>query len=595
MGRKMPSIQSRRDGRVDRLKVRVPADIRRLKHRSPVVVPLAAFNDDAHGPIVVVPDLDREHVVFSLRTYDPREARKRHAAALAHLEAHYAALRAGPRPLSQKQVVALAGEVYRHIVERFDEDPGSPEAWIAWKAFNRAAREGRITTAPRIDGPDLDQRAIQAHQEAAQAAFGNDLTQGVDANPRGSHDSLKVLEDRFGMLVDWVLCRHGVVTSAESRSKLLVEIERAATDAGVRMKRAARGDYSPDPIEARFPAYVPSTAQVDAPRSDKANTPEGERLTMSMLLERWAAERKPAPATFTNRKSHIKAFDQHFGDRDVNTITPKDMVAWKDALVASGLKAKTINDGHLASARALLTFGVRNHLVGSNPATGIAVSTRRQARDERLPYTNDEAFKLLALADKETNPARHWLPWLCAYTGSRVGEFAQMWGKRVYQKDGIWVADIAPAEDGGTLKNADSERTVPLHPILIERGFLDFVKTKGEGPLFYGSAAKRAKQRGTNRAAKEANNPGRRHASKSVTNAVAGWIRTLGFKNPRKAPNHSFRHWAATALAEAGVPRHVVKAIQGHHRESVADVYVHHSLATLLAAVEKLPLPPKRS
>ena len=590
MGRKMPSIQSRRDSSVKQFKVRVPADIRGREYCFPVVISLAGFNEDSDGPIVVVPDLKREHVAFSLKTRDPLEGRKRNATALAHLEAFYAALRAGPRPLSQKQVVALSGEVYRLIVERFDEDPGSPEAWMAWKAFNRAAREGRITTAPRIAGPDLDQRAVQAHQEAAQAAFGNDLTQGVDANPRGSHDSLKALEDRFGMLVDWVLCRHGVVTCGESRSTLLAEIERAATDAGVRMKRAARGDYSPDPVEARFPAYVPSTVQVDAPRSDKANTPEGERLTMSMLLERWAAERKPAPATLTNRQSHIKAFTKHFGDRDVNTITPKDMVAWKDALVASGLKAKTINDGHLASARALLTFGVRNHLVGSNPATGIAVSTRRQAGDGRLPYTNEEAFKLLAIARGEQSAAKRWLPWLCAYTGARVGELAQLWGRRVRQDGETWVIDIAPAEDGGTLKNVGSERTVPLHPILIEQGFLHFVRATGDGPLFYGSAEKRARHRGTNRAAREKDKPGRRHASKGVTNALATWIRGKGFDDPRKAPSHSLRHWTKTALQAAGVADSIADALQGHVEQSAAGGYRHAGLATLLAAVEKLPV-----
>src|SRR5687768_13236309 len=72
-----------------------------------------------------------------------------------------------------------------------------------------------------------------------------------------------------------------------------------------------------------------------------------------------------------------------------------------------------------------------------------------------------------------------------ALSGARVGEVAQLWGNRVVEIDGIPVMRIAPAADGGTIKNAGSERDVPIHSAIIERGFLDFVETKGGGPLFY--------------------------------------------------------------------------------------------------------------
>lgn len=592
MGLRMPTPQLRSDSRAFQFRQRVPTDIRALRHRQPVVVPLTLSPIGSGRSLsVTVEHLDRPEIRFSLRTYDEAEAKRREATALAHLEAMYAALRAGPQPLSHKQRVALAGEVYRLVVERFDENPGSPEAWAAWKAFNRASREGRIASAPRIAAPDFDQRAVQAHQEVAQAVFGDDLTSGVNGLPRGAHDSLKALEDRFGVLVDWVLCRHGVVTSAESRSALLVEVEKAATDAGWRLRRAAQGDYSLDPAESRFPTYVQPPKAEEAQKAEAKPPAGGDRLTMSILLEKQAAEGKPAPATLTNRRSHIKAFNQHFGDRDVNTITPKEVVDWKDALVASGLKAKTINDGHLATIRALLGFGVANHLVASNAATGITVVARRRAGEGRIPYTNDEVFTLLRLAEEERGAAKRWLPWLCAYTGARVGELAQLWGQRVRQDGETWVIDIAPAEDGGTLKNAGSERTVPLHPILIDQGFLEFVHAVGDGPLFYGSAEKRAKRRGAARTAREKDNPGRRHASKGVTNALATWIRGKGFDDPRKAPSHSLRHWTKTALQAAGVADSIADALQGHVEQSVAGGYRHAGLATLSAAIERLPLP----
>ncbi|CAO4146914.1 hypothetical protein LPLAFNJD_LOCUS2316 [Methylorubrum aminovorans] len=70
---------------------------------------------------------------------------------LERLERLYEATRAGSHGLTHRQMVALAGEVYSLLRSRFDEDPGSPEAWEAWKGFVRAARQGRIGTAPTID------------------------------------------------------------------------------------------------------------------------------------------------------------------------------------------------------------------------------------------------------------------------------------------------------------------------------------------------------------------------------------------------------------------------------------------------------------
>ena len=37
----------------------------------------------------------------------------------------------------------------------------------------------------------------------------------------------------------------------------------------------------------------------------------------------------------------------------------------------------------------------------------------------------------------------------------------------------------------GGLKNPASERKVPLHPHVIEAGFIEFVGRSGRGPLFY--------------------------------------------------------------------------------------------------------------
>lgn len=49
-----------------------------------------------------------------------------------------------------KNLVALSGEVCRLFIEKFEEDPGNPDNWAAFKAFNHAAIEGRLLNAPAL-------------------------------------------------------------------------------------------------------------------------------------------------------------------------------------------------------------------------------------------------------------------------------------------------------------------------------------------------------------------------------------------------------------------------------------------------------------
>ena len=241
-----------------------------------------------------------------------------------------------------------------------------------------------------------------------------------------------------------------------------------------------------------------------------------------------------------------------------------------------------MRDGHLAAVKTLFNYGVRNRLLKRNAAEGLTTARKTPAGKRRLPYTDDEVARLLSLADRETRPSRRWLPWLTALSGARVGEVAQLWGNRVVEIDGIPVMKIAPAADGGTIKNVGSERDVPIHPAIIERGFLDFVGTKGGGPLFY---------RGTPRK-QPINGRPPKHASKGVANHLASWIREQGFRDPRKDPSHALRHWFKSKCLALGVQDSVVDAIQGHTlKGGAAATYRHISIRTMADAINRIPVP----
>ncbi len=114
-------------------------------------------------------------------------------------------------------------------------------------------------------------------------------------------------------------------------------------------------------------------------------------------------------------------------------------------------------------------------------------------------------------------------------------------------------------------------------PAIIDQGFMEFVESRGTGPLFY------------NRTSGDRN---KKHASKSVCNRVAAWVRQQdGFDDPRKAPNHALRHWFKTTLGALEVPDSMSDSIVGHGKRSEADTYRQYTVRMKAAVLGKVQVP----
>jgi hypothetical protein len=101
---------------------------------------------------------------FSLRTADPKIAKHRERAAREHLQLMFDAAERGPVRIAHKQLVAMAGDVYRLYIQIFERDPGTTMKWAAHKAFNRAALEGRYhDVTPILPGQVDDAEETEAN------------------------------------------------------------------------------------------------------------------------------------------------------------------------------------------------------------------------------------------------------------------------------------------------------------------------------------------------------------------------------------------------------------------------------------------------
>lgn len=568
--RAMPGTSRRSNSSHLQFNRRVPLDVAPLGRGLPVVMDFPPFG--AAPRHAVSARLSRTHVRFSLGTPDPHVARHRTALAQAHLEALFDRLRSGPARLTHRQIVALSGEVYALVVARFDENPGSPDRWAAWKALNRATREGRLAEPPSAD---LEDDPIGAAQEA----LGGHTTATVDAHAGDPARASAALERRFGGLVDWVCGLKGIVLHDDDRSALLAAVERAATDAGWRMKRAALGDYSPDPAAQRFPVWT--TAVTASP----TKTDHNAGLSWNTLIGAWEraheASGGPEP-TRREWRARITKFGA-WSKKLPAEITDDDVRAWRDKRLDEGVSVRTVGDGDLSMIRAVYRYAISEKLLtGANPAADVRVTGMRRAARQMNAFSDDEAATILAAAAAETQPYRRWVPMLCALTGSRVSPMLNLRGCDVQTIDAI--ACIRIDSEAGPTKTRVSERIVPLHRAIIDAGFLDFVAERGQGRLFYVDRPRRGLGR---------HNPG-----STKLKQLRAWVSSLGLRIGRahaKDPNHAWRHWLKRALRDAGVSDSVSDAVTGHAPRGDGAAYGGVSLKAMSDALGKVAIPHGRA
>lgn len=606
---------------------KVPADLRTVARGTAIVVTFEAAGVDAKHTAEATIGVDE--VAFSLRTRCPNVAKARHGVATAAVEAAFARLREGPKPLTHRQIVALSGEAYRLFVGRYEEEPGSPERWIAVKAVNRIITERRRARqqsiempALQVDKPDVsagyltDAGLIMSDaSEAASKANAVTLKAMIDSLERSTKgeaagEALAALEARFGALLDWVFATHGIVaTDSESRARALLEIAKATTDAALTLKRYAKGDYSPDATAQRFPAMV--TTAPAAP----ATTPRSKTLTWDALIDKWErASAHVKPPTLKQRRSEVTRFASWSRIANPRDVTDDNIRAWRDHLLNEvGLAPRTVRLGYLSSLKTLFNYAKGEKLIGTNPVMGVVVHSRVGQR--MSGFSDRQAGALLAAANGQTLPARRWVPWLTAFTGGRVSTLVNLRACDVVESAGHWCLDIN--EGAGPVKTGESIRVVPLHPAIISQGFLEFVAERrahdgAEARLFYGQGrgGRRKQQQQSSTVTRlhpegRGGVPGKAKPSsaqsrpynpgKGTANHLREWIAGLkiegvGTKHGVQ-PNHAWRHWLKSRAADAGVSDRVIDAIVGHAPATVGSRYGSISVSAMAAALARIPVP----
>jgi len=373
--------------------------------------------------------------------------------------------------------------------------------------------------------------------------------------------------------------------------------------------RAVVAERAPAPDLSAFKAAL--SAEVRTAYSD-AMTSRWSAQPLSEAIVRYdAAEivKLDDPKHAGDVRERLANFLRFLGDKPVRNIVRDDIRCYRDALdrlpnrFELRLKTRDIRDAielnekrkdpfppigpttvdlkYLGPVRRLLQWLADDDKIEKNPTIGLhsEQGAATGTKGKRLPFKPSQLSAFFALTAKETavGPV-YWFPPVILFTGMRLTELAQL------RTDDVWLdhngmphfnvlslvddedeLDVAAkptkADDGRRVKSAAGRRLIPVHPTLIEIGFLDFV-------------ASRRKRSGKDVQLFPELKPDKSgRYSDAISKRLNRRIRDgLKITNPRYTA-YSLRHNFRDACTASGVSEEARKKAMGHQLEGMDGVY----------------------
>lgn len=234
----------------------------------------------------------------------------------------------------------------------------------------------------------------------------------------------------------------------------------------------------------------------------------------------------------------------------------RDMNAGKERLHSrsSGNYLRLVND--------LMNHAKAKKLITVNPYDASVIKENRHKDDSEnyRSFSADELRTLFGSAahnDKSTyDTGEWWIPMVGLYSGARLAELVMLRTEDVVTVNGVDCLRVTSTSQRD-LKNKWSKRDIPIHPKLIELGFMTFVERK----------RKRGKTMLFDEVVVRAQDP-----SDSFGKRFGRKLDDIGLVDPLLV-FHSFRHTFVGALRAAGVTREFSMPMTGHMKSDVHDAY----------------------
>lgn len=325
-----------------------------------------------------------------------------------------------------------------------------------------------------------------------------------------------------------------------------------------RILKARRiGDYSVQAYDPLFSSVygIGSVAQ-------KEEDPAQESMLLSEVAEIYAEAKIRdgiwGEKTKRNSVPRIQTFIEIVEDRPIETVTRN---------MARDFREHLMDDLELANNTVGQCFKVVSAMFNwakvegvskiDNPLKGLAPKEEKNTRLAYMPEDLEALFKTPLFnghwrRDRREREGsvlvkdfKYWFPIIALHTGMRLEEISQLRTEDVFEKDGLLVINIVKS------KTSAGERIVPIHPRLIDLGFMEYVNAQKKGQLW----------------------PELKQSSEGYYSALfAKWWpsyrRSQGL-DKEGLVFHSFRHTFISWLQKERVPEDRIKLIVGHADQSI--------------------------
>ena len=260
--------------------------------------------------------------------------------------------------------------------------------------------------------------------------------------------------------------------------------------------------------------------------------------------------------------------------KEFNELKGRQVIELNNKLRFATISNESVKD-YIQKCSSFFEWCVLNEYTDINPFKGIRFKKVTRDSDGKNAYSKADLNKIfnseIFTKHKFKHPHYYWLPLLAKLTGARLNELCQLYVEDVKCIDGDWCLSINDMHTDKKLKNNQSKRTIPLHPKLLDLGFIRYVESQSSTRVF----------------------PELKLSRDGYGSTPSKWFgrfkTTLGFDKGHDF--HSFRHTVATELKNALVPHEVAASLLGHLLNNITyDRYgKEHNLVLLKEAINSLP------
>lgn len=312
-------------------------------------------------------------------------------------------------------------------------------------------------------------------------------------------------------------------------------------------------DPTPDWAERR--ASIIASAMKSAVQAD------GRVITLDVAIGDWKKKHGPwrdADAEKKAEQAKRRAAESLFASAGTGNMLAidQDMIqSWKDGLT----DPRQAHD-YVCEVKTLYKrLEKENRLKGlpnGNPAANIELPPKPD-HQKRNKFAPERAALILASAAKSENPLIKWGVPIMAYTGMIATEFVYAPTSEIRKERGVRVWHVG---QNRMLKTNNRPRVIPLHPALIDAGFLDYVQSRGDGLMFD-------------------------EDNTTASNTLMKHLRDLDIQGDDQVC-YSWRHGFISQLVNDGTDPTLRRYLDGHGLKGIDEQhYIHHNMANMVKAI----------